>query len=93
MNGSHRVHRAIKAEWFAGRRILQFHKLSRTIIPVLLLLLGPAMRARALDSSVIGFFPKDVTEFAYADLATARTFPWFAQFESQVVPVSFHNFE
>lgn len=66
---------------------------SRTIIPVLFLLLAPAMWAGALDSSVIGFFPKDVTEFAYADLATARTFPWFAQFEAQVVPVSLHNFE
>jgi hypothetical protein len=67
--------------------------LSRTIIPALLLLLAPVIRAAGLDSSIIGIFPKDVAELAYADLATARTYPWFAQFESQVVPVAFHNFE
>lgn len=38
-------------------------------------------------------FPKDTDCLAYADLSEARTYPWFAQFESQTIPVSLHNFE
>jgi hypothetical protein len=72
---------------------IKVNDLLRKVIPALLLLLAPALQASGLDSSVIGLFPKDVSEFAYADLATARTYPWFSQFESQVVPVAFHNFE
>ena len=72
---------------------MKLTKMSRTILTAVLILFAPAMRAGSLDSSVIGMFPKDVTEFAYADLAAARTFPWFAQFENQVVPVPLHNFE
>lgn len=57
------------------------------------LLLTSVVRAGSLDSSIIGTFPKNTESFAYADLAQARTFPWFAQFEAQVLPVPLHNFE
>ena len=61
-----------------------------------LLLLGsliPSAGAGSLTTSVIGMFPKDVGEFAYADLKTARHLPWFAQFKDQVVPSRFRQFE
>ena len=46
----------------------------------------PALRANTLDSSVIGMFPRDVTELKYADLSGSRQFAWFPQFQAQVVP-------
>ena len=45
------------------------------------------------DSSILGMFPKNVSEFGYADLSAARELPWFPQFEAQVVPVSLYGFE
>ena len=53
----------------------------------------PQVRAGSLTTSVIGMFPKDVGEFVYADLKTARHYPWFAQFKDQVVPSRFRQFE
>lgn len=53
----------------------------------------PPAGAGSLTTSVIGMFPKDVGEFAYADLKTARHLPWFAQFKDQVVPSRFRQFE
>ena len=55
--------------------------------------LSPAASAGSLTTSEIGMFPKDVGEFVYADLKTARHFPWFAQFKDQVVPSRFRQFE
>ena len=34
--------------------------------------------AGSLSTRVIGMFPKEVGEFAYADLKSARKFPWFS---------------
>lgn len=55
--------------------------------------LVPPARAGSLTTSVIGMFPKDIGEFAYADLKTARRLSWFAQFKDQVVPSRFRQFE
>ncbi|MGC1186548.1 MAG: hypothetical protein WA871_04065 [Candidatus Acidiferrales bacterium] len=64
------------------------------IVALLLLLGAPCVRAATpLDWSIIGMFPKSVTEFGYADLNQARQFPWFPQFEAQLVPVSLYGFE
>ncbi len=38
-------------------------------------------------------FPKDVGEFAYADLKAARQFPWFSQLREQLLPSRFRQFE
>jgi hypothetical protein len=54
---------------------------------------APASTAGALSTSVIGMFPKDVGEFAYADLKTARQFPWFSQLREQLLPARFRQFE
>jgi hypothetical protein len=53
----------------------------------------PPARAGSLTTSVLGMFPKDVGEFAYADLKAARRLPWFGQFKDQVVPSRFRQFE
>ena len=49
--------------------------------------------ADTLSSSIIALFPKDTGEFAYADLKSARQFPWFAQLRDQVLPARFRQFE
>jgi hypothetical protein len=49
--------------------------------------------AGTLSTSVIGMFPKNVGEFTYADLKTARKFPWFSQLREQLLPSRFRDFE
>ncbi len=49
--------------------------------------------AQKLGSDVIAMFPKDVGEFAYADLKKARTLPWFPQLQQQMLPDRFRQFE
>lgn len=67
---------------------------SRTaLVALLILLAAPRLCAGSLDSSILGMFPKNVSEFGYADLSAARELPWFPQFEAQVVPVSLYGFE
>src|SRR5271156_3961513 len=49
--------------------------------------------AGSLSTAVIGMFPKDAGEFAYADLKSARKYPWFSQLNEQLLPARFHQFE
>jgi hypothetical protein len=49
--------------------------------------------AGTLSPTVIGMFPKDVGEFAYADLKSARQRPWFPQLREQLLPANFRKFE
>src|SRR5271154_3539491 len=49
--------------------------------------------AGSLSTAVIGMFPKDAGEFAYADLKSARKYPWFGQLNEQLLPARFHQFE
>lgn len=64
-------------------------------LSVLAIAIAPLPRAFAasLSNSVIGLFPKDVGEFAYADLKTARGFPWFSALREQLLPSRFRQFE
>jgi hypothetical protein len=50
-------------------------------------------RARALPTEVIGIFPPDVAEFAFADLQQARSLPWFPQLQKKVLPDQLRQFE
>jgi hypothetical protein len=50
-------------------------------------------RAGQLGSDVIALFPKEVGEFAYADLKKARGLPWFPQLQEQMLPDRFRQFE
>ncbi|MBI1750905.1 MAG: hypothetical protein HY234_11475 [Acidobacteria bacterium] len=63
----------------------------------ILALAGAMLPARALAGTVqpdiIGLFPKDVGEFAYADLKSARKFGWYTQLKDQMLPSRFRQFE
>ena len=56
-------------------------------------LLPAAARAGTLGTDIIGLFPKEVGEFAYADLKKARQFKWFPQLKQQMLPNRFRQFE
>ena len=49
--------------------------------------------AGTLGADVIGMFPKNVGEFAYADLKKARSMKWFPQLQEQMLPDRFKQFE
>lgn len=49
--------------------------------------------AGALSTGIIGMFPKQVGEFAYADLKSARQYSWFPQLREQLLPSRFRQFE
>lgn len=49
--------------------------------------------AGSLSVSVIGMFPRLVGEFAYADLKSARQYPWSSQFQNRLLPRRFSHFE
>ena len=51
------------------------------------------VRAGRLGTDIIALFPKDVGEFAYADLKKARTLKWFPQLQEQMLPDRFRQFE
>ena len=65
-----------------------------TVVCLALALAGhaPVARAGSVSSTLLGYFPKDLGEFGYADLKTARQAPWFSQFETQVLPPQFRQF-
>ena len=50
-------------------------------------------RAGRLGADMIALFPKDIGEFAYADLKKARTLKWFPQLQEQMLPDRFRQFE
>jgi len=49
--------------------------------------------AGTLSTDVIGMFPKEVGEFGYADLKSARQYAWFPQLREQLLPSRFRDFE
>ncbi len=56
-------------------------------------LLPGLARAQTLSTDVIGMFPKDVGEFAYANLKATRQLTWFDQLKQQMLPQHFRQFE
>src|SRR5271168_5600756 len=50
-------------------------------------------KAQSLGADTIALFPKDIGEFAYADLKKARTLKWFPQLQEQMLPDHFRQFE
>jgi len=49
--------------------------------------------ANRLGNNIVALFPKEVGEFAYADLKKARTMKWFPQLQEQLLPDRFRQFE
>ncbi len=70
-------------------------RIAAAIVLVAMSLLATPKPARAgrLGTDVIALFPKDVGEFAYADLKKARTLKWFPQLRDQMIPDKFKQFE
>ncbi len=71
---------------------------SRTILLAAIVALGTVsapIRAFAgtVQPDIIGLFPKDVGELAYADLKSARKFSWYGQLKDQMLPSRFRQFE
>src|SRR5260370_38118400 len=66
-----------------------------TVAIVLVLASLPVTRARdrTLSTDVIGMFPQNIGEFAYADLKQARSLSWFPQLKQQMLPARFKQFE
>src|ERR1700732_3192780 len=63
------------------------------ILCAMVLFVPKPARAGRLGADVIALFPKDVGEFAYADLKKARTMKWFPQLQEQMLPDRFRQFE
>src|ERR1700726_726350 len=63
------------------------------ILCAMVLFVPKPARAGRLGADVIALFPKDVGEFAYADLKKARTLKWFPQLQEQMLPDRFRQFE
>jgi len=59
---------------------------------ILLAMPKPAKAGR-LGTDVIALFPKEIGEFAYADLKKARSQKWFPQLQEQMIPERFRQFE
>ena len=55
------------------------------------ILLVPRAHAGRLGADIIALFPKEVGEFAYADLKKARSMPWFPQLQEQMLPDRFRD--
>jgi hypothetical protein len=54
---------------------------------------SPGASAGSVSPTITGMFPKQVGEFAYADLKSARQYPWFPQLREQLMPDRFREFE
>lgn len=82
------------------RQVLERHSYSPGIaLSALMILLAGVLAvplrgsAGSLSMTVIGMFPRLVGKFAYADLKSARQYPWFSQFREQLLPSRFLQFE
>jgi hypothetical protein len=68
------------------------------LLGVLILVTGLAVvparsSAGSLSTGVIGMFPRQVGQFAYADLKSARMYSWFPQLREQLLPPRLRQFE
>jgi hypothetical protein len=67
--------------------------LSITLLGAIAALCPAPTAAGTLNTSVIGMFPKETGELAYADMKAARQFPWFPALRDQLLPSRFRDFE
>lgn len=63
------------------------------LLATMLLLAPQPARAGRLSTDIIALFPKEIGEFAYADLKKARSMKWFPQLQEQMLPERFREFE
>src|SRR5207237_9553100 len=63
------------------------------IVTAILLAAPKPARAGRLGTDVIALFPKNIGEFAYADLKKARSQKWFPQLQEKMIQEKFKQFE
>src|SRR5712664_3046962 len=63
------------------------------ILVAMCLAMPKPARAGRLGGDIIALFPKEIGEFAYADLKKARSLKWFSQLQEQMLPDRFRQFE
>jgi len=83
------MNRVLKLGPKAGARLL----VAVVAMSCLALFAPRSTRGGQLGADVVALFPKEVGEFAYADLKKARTLPWFPQLQQQMLPERFRQFE
>ncbi len=64
-----------------------------SILVAITLAMPKPARAGRLGTDIIALFPKEIGEFAYADLKKARSLKWFPQLQEQMLPDRFRQFE
>ena len=75
------------------RRITAITLSAAALAAVIVSTLPSRSAASSLSATVLGMFPKDVGEFAYADMKSARKYPWFPELRDQLLPSRFRQFE
>jgi len=63
------------------------------LLAAMLLVTPQPVSAGRLSTDIIALFPREVGEFAYADLKKARGMKWFPQLQEQMLPERFRQFE
>ena len=63
------------------------------VLVAMSLAMAKSTRAGRLGPDIIALFPKEIGEFAYADLKKARSLKWFPQLQEQMLPDRFRQFE
>jgi hypothetical protein len=64
-----------------------------SILVALCFIMPKPAHAGRLAADTIALFPKEIGEFAYADLKKARSLSWFPQLQEQLLPDRFKQFE
>jgi hypothetical protein len=75
------------------RRISTITLAAAALFAAIFSALPPRSTAGSLSTGILGMFPKQVGEFAYADMKSARKFEWFPQLRDQLLPSRFRQFE
>jgi hypothetical protein len=76
-----------------NRRLTAVALLGVVILVTCLVVAPVRSSAGSLSTGVIGMFPRQVGEFAYADLKAARQYSWFPQLREQLMPPRLRQFE
>jgi len=86
----------VKRKWNLGemRRRFSVRKLAAIVLIAAMCLMSPRpAKAGRIGTDIIALFPKEIGEFAYADLKKARSLKWFSQLQEQMLPDRFRQFE
>jgi len=75
------------------RRFIEISFLPAGLLLCALIIAPQRASAGSLSTAIIGMFPKQVGEFAYADLKSARKYAWYPQLREQLLPSRFRDFE